>query len=775
MNNLIKKFLGFLIAIFFFGSTSVFAQNTGKSLYLSYDKAATNWNEALPIGNGSLGAMVYGGVVQEQIQFNEETLWKGGPHDYSHKDAHKYLEEIRELLFKGKQKKAEKLAGEVFMSEPLGQMAYQPFGDLVMDFPDHENFSDYKRVLDIENAICKISYSVDGVKYKREIFASNPNKVIAIKLSSDKPKALNFKMALNSVHFQKSIQTSFDSQTLTVKVLDGALTGIAGIQVKTDGDIAPDYETISVKGATTATIYLNAVTSFQSYKSVNARIDRVTNSLAKKMKACQALEYNKVKADHIADYQSLFNRFSLSFGEKGNMDMPTNKRIYQFWKNPDDPQFISLYVQYARYLMISSSRPGGQPATLQGIWNDKLSPSWDSKYTVNINTEMNYWPVELTNLSECQEPLYKMIEECSESGAVVAKEHYNCDGWVLHHNTDIWRGTAPINGSNHGIWVTGGAWLSTHIWEHYQFTQDKEFLKEKYPILKNSALFFTQFLVEDPKTGYLISTPSNSPENGGLVAGPTMDHQIIRALFNACIEASEILETDKEFAEKLAVLLPRIAPNQIGKHGQLQEWLEDKDDPKNKHRHVSHLWGVYPGSEINWEENPDMMKAARQSLLYRGDEGTGWSLGWKINFWSRFLDGNRTYKLISMLLSPAEEPQRKIRGGSYPNLFDAHPPFQIDGNFGGAAGVIEMLIQSHLGRIDLLPALPDALPEGDISGVCARGGFELSFKWDNGVLQEVEVLSKAGKDCGLKYMDKNIEFKTKKGEVYKFDGKLKKI
>jgi alpha-L-fucosidase 2 len=501
----------------------------------------------------------------------------------------------------------------------------------------------------------------------------------------------------------------------------------------------------------------------------------VTNAVSKNIARSARFDYDEVKADHIADYQSLFNRFDINFGESGNVDTPTNERIYKFWKNPDDPQFLSLYVQYGRYLMISSSRAGSKPATLQGIWNDKLSPPWDSKYTVNINTEMNYWPVELTNLSECHEPLFTMIEECSETGAIVAKEHYNCDGWVLHHNTDIWRGTAPINHANHGIWVTGGAWLSTHMWEHYQFTQDKDFLKEKYPVLKGSALFFTQFLIEDPKSGYLISTPSNSPENGGLVAGPTMDHQIIRSLFNACIEASEILDTDKEFSAKLKEMLPRIAPNKIGKHGQLQEWMEDRDSPRNKHRHVSHLWGVHPGNEINWEETPEMMKAARQSLIYRGDEGTGWSLGWKINFWARFLDGNHTYKLIHMLLSPAEEPKRNVRGGSYPNLFDAHPPFQIDGNFGGAAGIIEMLVQSHLGKIDLLPALPDALPEGDISGVCARGGFELSFKWEKGALQEVEVLSKAGNTCKLKYKERVIEFGTQKGATYKFNGKLKKI
>lgn len=764
-----KTHLALLVLFLYIFLTDLNAQTENK---IFYNEPAKKWVEALPLGNGRLGAMVYGGVAQEQIQFNEETLWKGEPHDYAHKDAHKYLGEIRKLLWDGKQKEAQDLASETFMSQPLHQKAYQPFGDLILDFPGHEHYSDYERMLDIDNALCHVSYFVDGVKYTREALISNPDQVIAIRIISNKEGALNFNLGLDSYHFQKSIQTDYDRQTLDVKVTDGAMQGMAGIKVMTDGKVVPSYQKISISDATTATIYLTAYTNFVNFKDISGNAKPKINGFFNKVKN---FDYEEIKTKHIADYQSLFNRFKLSFGDEGNFDTPTNERIYKFWKNPDDPQFISLYVQYARYLMISSSRPGGQPANLQGIWNDKLNPPWDSKWTVNINAEMNYWPVELTNLSECHEPLFNLIDECAESGASVAREHYDCKGWVLHHNTDIWRGTAPINASNHGIWVTGGAWLCTHIWEHYQFTRDKDFLSQKYPLMKGAAEFFTEFLVEDPKTGYLISTPSNSPEIGGLVAGPTMDHQIIRALFNSCIGASEVLNTDQDFANKLKQMIPKIAPNQIGRLGQLQEWMEDKDDPNVKHRHVSHLWGMYPGNEINWEETPDVMKAAQQSLIFRGDEGTGWSLGWKINFWSRFLDGNRTYKLIHMLLSPAEEPQRSIRGGSYPNLFDAHPPFQIDGNFGGAAGIIEMLIQSHLDKIDLLPALPDALPEGKISGVCARGGFELSFHWANSQLQEVEIFSKAGNKCTLKYKNKTIDIDTQKGTTYKFDGKLKKV
>lgn len=765
MKNIILLTLGLLLIL---PKETARAQSENR---LFYNEPAKSWLEALPIGNGRLGAMVYGGVLQEQIQFNEETLWTGGPHDYSHKGAGKHLDQIRQLLFEGKQREAQDLASEVFMSEPLHQKAYQPFGDLIINFPGHQNFSNYKRELDIDRALSKLSYQVDGVTYSREVFASYPDQLIAIRLVADKPGSLDFNLAMDSQHFLKSVSTDGDRQVLDVRVADGVMTGKAALKVRTDGELTPEYKRISVVGASSATIYLTAYTNFVNFQNVSRNTQPLVNGAFRKF---TLLNYERVKENHIKDYQSLFNRFQINFGGNSRTSIPTNERIYQFWKDPNDPEFVSMYVQYARYLMISSSRERGQPANLQGIWNNRLDPPWQSKWTTNINAEMNYWPVEVTNLSECHQPLFNMIKECAQTGAVVAKEHYNARGWVLHHNTDIWRGTAPINASNHGIWVTGGAWLCSHLWEHYLFTQDKKFLEENYPLIKGAALFFTDFLIEDLKTGYLISTPSNSPEIGGLVAGPTMDHQLIRNLFKICVEASEILNTDREFAEKLQALIPKIAPNKIGRLGQLQEWMEDKDDPKVKHRHVSHLWGMHPGSEINWIETPDLMKAARQSLIFRGDEGTGWSLGWKINFWARFLDGNRTYKLIHMLLSPAEEPQRKIRGGSYPNLFDAHPPFQIDGNFGGAAGIVEMLIQSHLETIDLLPALPDALPDGNISGVCARGGFELSFDWKNGELQSVQVLSKAGNKCELKYKDRSVNFSTEKGKTYKFNGRLKK-
>lgn len=763
----IKVITGVILFFLYLGISTIHAQDNFK---LFYNKPAEKWTEALPVGNGSLGAMVYGNVLQEHIQFNEETLWRGKPHDYSHKGASKYLAKIRELLADNKQIEAQKLANKEFMSDPLRQIHYQPFGDVYLAFQGHENYSEYSRVLDIENAISKVSYKVGNIVFKREVFSSYPDQVIVINLTSSQLKALSFNVWLDAIHEEKHIKTDSHSQTIEVKVKDGVLKGVSSIKVITDGSIKNQKGKLQVTNASKASIYLSAATNYINYADVSGNPYQLVNNTLSKIKS---KHFEKIKERHIRDYQSLFNRFQLDFGDNGKSKVVTNKRIFDFWKNPDDPHLIALYVQYARYLMIASSRPETKPPTLQGIWNDKIKPPWFSSYTTNINLEMNYWPVEVTNLSECHEPLFDFIKDISKTGKHVAKAHYNANGWIVHHNVDIWRGAAPVNNANHGIWLSGSAWLCSHIWEHYLFTKDKKFLKENYTIMKDAALFYTDFLSEDPKkSGYLISTPSNSPEIGGLVAGPTMDHQIIRALFKSVVEASEILDIDNTFSKKLQLLIPKIAPNKIGKHGQLQEWLEDKDNPESHHRHVSHLWSVYPGNDINFEETPDLMKAAQQSLEFRGDNGTGWSLAWKVNFWSRFKDGNRAYKLLGVLLSPAEIPERKIRGGSYPNLFDAHPPFQIDGNFGAAAGVIEMLLQSHLDKIELLPALPDALPEGHISGVCARGGFELNFTWKDSVLQEVEVTSKNGEKCILKYKDKIVEFNTNTGKTYKFDKNL---
>jgi len=773
-----RRQLNYLLLIILSASGCSTVSNKHNELRLWYDQPAVNWNEALPIGNGRLGSMVFGGVETERIQFNEETLWDGQPQDYSHQGAHEYLGELRQLVFDGKQTQAHALGMEKFMSVPLRQMNYQPFGDLYLSFPGHEGYTDYERGLDLTGSVCYTSYKVEGVRYEREVIASYPRQVIAIHLRSDRNKRLDFSYHLDSPHHEKTFHLKDGKLSMNITVGNGVLTGIAQVVLETDGEVEAGPEKVSVSGANTATLYLNAATSFKSHIDVSNDPVAELEKLSRKM---ESPSWKEIKKEHTADYQSLYKRFSINLGENVADTLPTGQRLHAYQESPDDPALIALYVQYARYLMISSSREGTYPANLQGIWNQELEPPWGSKYTVNINTEMNYWPAEVMNLSDCHDPLFNLIDECVESGRITARNHYDCDGWVLHHNTDLWRGTAPINNSNHGIWVSGSGWLSSHLWEHYLFTLDEDFLRERaYPIMREAALFYSQYLVPDPKTGWLISTPSNSPENGGLVAGPTMDHQIIRSLFKSCVEASEILDTDKEFSSLLQEMIPKIAPNQIGRLGQLQEWMDDVDDPENKHRHVSHLWGMHPGNDINWKDSPEMMEAARKSLLLRGDEGTGWSLAWKINFWARFLDGNRASELVRMLFRPVPSAGKSMGGGSFPNLFDTHPGgggnlFQIDGNFGGAAGMVEMLLQSHLGTIDLLPALPDAITEGSISGVCARSGFELSYNWKDGKLQTVKVLSKAGGDCQLRYMGQRVEFETEEGETYSFNGQLESL
>jgi alpha-L-fucosidase 2 len=650
---------------------------------------------------------------------------------------------------------------------PRYQADYQPFGDIWLHFKNQTAVTNYRRELDITNAIAKTTYTINEVDYTREYFASQPEQVIAIHLTSSKPGSISFECLFNSPHQYSFTQKSDDKTlALSVKVKYGALKGESFLKVQTkNGKAIVQGNKIIVNSADEVTLYLTAATNYKNYKDVSANPVAICK---KAIDNVNGKSYDQIKFVSIKEYQKYFNTLSVDFGSNVNSKLPTDERIARF-ASSSDPSLVALYMQYGRYLLISSSRPGTRPANLQGIWNDLLTPPWGSKYTTNINLEMNYWPSELLNLSPMQEPLFNMIDELAQSGQETAKEYYNVPGWVLHHNTDVWRGTAPINASNHGIWVGGSGWLSHHLWEHYLFTQDKNFLKNSaYPIMKQSALFYNSYLVKDPKTGWLISGPSNSPEQGGLVMGPAMDHEIIRSLFKAVIEASEILSVDKNFRDTLQQRLPLIAPNQIGKYGQLREWLQDVDDTSNKHRHVSHLWAVYPGNEINWDEAGDFMKAARQSLIYRGDAATGWSLAWKINLWARFKDGDHTYKLLQMLLSPAE----KFGEGSYHNLFDAHPPFQIDGNFGGAAGIGEMLVQSHTKYIDLLPALPAALHDGEIKGICARGGFQLNLQWKDGKLQAVDVFSLAGKDCLLRYNGKTRLIKTRKGKTYKLNGDL---
>ncbi len=751
-----------------------------KDLMLWYEKPASKWEEALPIGNGRIGAMIYGGIAEEHIQFNEETLWTGRPHDYSNKGASVYLGRIRELIWQGKQDEAEKLALEKFMSVPLRQEKYQPFGDLWLTFPGHENATGYRRQLDLSDAVSKTSYETGGVTYTREYFASYPDNIVTIWLSCNRRKALTFDVYLTALHEGfTSVPGEDGTISLDVAVKDGALRGtaIARVILK-GGDITVTGSKLHIEKADEAWVWLTAATNFVNPWDVSGDPGAICE---KHLAAAGGQTYKQMKEKHIADYQKYFGRFSIDLGTSGTEDMSTDARIAKIPEKMDN-SLAALYVQYGRYLLLSSSREGTYPANLQGIWNDKLNPSWDSKYTVNINTEMNYWPVEILNIAECHDALFRMIGEVVPAGEKVARNHYNAPGWVLHHNTDLWRGAAPINASDHGIWVSGSGWMAHHYWEHFLFGRDTSFLRNiAWPVMKSSAMFYANFLVTDPSTGWLVSCPSNSPENGGLVSGPTMDHMIIRSLFKACIEAAGILDTDKPFSDTLNKLLPAIAPYKIGRFGQLQEWMEDIDDPDNKHRHVSHLWGVYPGNEINLKENQDLMEAAKKSLIARGDEGTGWSLAWKINFWARFRDGNHAWKMVQMLLRPQGQSSTQATGGgsagggSYPNLLDAHPPFQIDGNFGGAAGIVEMLLQSHMGEVEILPSLPDLIPDGSIRGIRARGGFELKFAWSSGELQSVEVISKSGLPLKLVYRDKSFVSPTVKGEVLRFDGTLSAI
>ncbi|QEG35735.1 glycoside hydrolase family 95 protein [Bythopirellula goksoeyrii] len=758
-------------------------------LELWYTSPAKKWTEALPLGNGRMGVMVFGGPQQARYQFNEDTLWSGSPRSYANPGAAEYLPQIRSLLFEGKQREAEQMATKHFMSVPIRQMAYQPFGDLILEFPGHQGYEEYRRSLDLDSAVATTQYRVNGVSYKRECFASYPARAIIIHLSCDTPRGLSFSASMTSPQEDIS-STLVDDQTLTMtgRVRDAEIKQVGEIASKmlltshlhvleTDGITSASNGVLHVKDASNVTLVLTASTNFVSFRDLTGNPQLRSRQ---DLEHIQNKSYQVLREEHISDHQELFERVSLNLGNPPKIDLPTDKRVIRYADHPD-PELEALFFQYGRYLMIASSRPNCQPASLQGLWNNQLNPPWDSKYTVNINTEMNYWLTEPCNLSECGEPLFLALGDLAISGSETAREQYDAPGWVLHHNFDLWRGTAPINASNHGIWPTGGAWLCQHLWWHYLYTGDRDFLETTaYPIMKAAAEFFADYLVEDPRqdSHWLISGPSNSPEQGGLVMGPTMDHQIIRELFKSTIEASEILEADQDFRANLISLRARIAPNQIGQYGQLQEWLDDVDDPENEHRHVSHLWGVFPGEEISID-TPGLLEAAKQSLNFRGDEGTGWARAWKINLWARMREGNRAHKVLHGLLKLTDSPLTDYRGGGvYPNLFDAHPPFQIDGNFGATNGICEMLLQSYrrtddgLWLIELLPALPDAWPKGKVTGLRARGGFDIDFSWLEGQLREVVILSTSGGACCLSYNSLQTTVNFARGETKKFDGSL---